>query len=86
VYRPANATVTGGNLNIATRYKPSVQGGRTYDYPSTKLYSKPASGVLQTFKYGRIEARMKLPSAQGVWPAFWMLADPGNWPPTGAAA
>ncbi len=25
--------------------------------------------------YGRIEARMKLPHGQGVWPAFWMLGE-----------
>jgi beta-glucanase (GH16 family) len=25
--------------------------------------------------YGRIEARLKLPKGQGIWPAFWMLAD-----------
>ena len=25
--------------------------------------------------YGRIEARLKLPRGQGIWPAFWMLAD-----------
>jgi beta-glucanase (GH16 family) len=24
-------------------------------------------------KYGRIEARAKLPNGQGIWPAFWML-------------
>ncbi|MCB2378518.1 Ig-like domain-containing protein [Hymenobacter sp. BT635] len=83
VYRAANATVTGGYLNIATRYENSVQGGRTYNYTSAKLFSKTAAGALQTFKFGRIEARMKLPSAQGVWPAFWMLADPSNWPFTG---
>jgi beta-glucanase (GH16 family) len=23
--------------------------------------------------YGRVEARIKLPSGQGIWPAFWML-------------
>lgn len=28
---------------------------------------------LKEFKYGKIEARMKLPSGQGIWPAFWML-------------
>ncbi|UYZ63125.1 carbohydrate-binding protein [Hymenobacter weizhouensis] len=83
VYRAANATVAGGYLSIATRYENSVQGGRTYNYTSAKLLSKQASGGLKTFRYGRIEARMKLPSAQGVWPAFWMLADPGNWPFTG---
>lgn len=26
-------------------------------------------------KFGRIEARLKLPRGQGIWPAFWMLGD-----------
>lgn len=25
--------------------------------------------------FGRIEARLKLPTGQGIWPAFWMLGD-----------
>jgi beta-glucanase (GH16 family) len=25
------------------------------------------------FRYGRVEARIKVPDAQGIWPAFWML-------------
>jgi beta-glucanase (GH16 family) len=40
----------------------------------------------RTFQYGRIEARMKLPQTQGVWPAFWMLgANLGQvgWPQSG---
>lgn len=47
--------------------------------------SNPSSGVytsarlktsgLQSFKYGRMEARIKIPEGQGVWPAFWMLGD-----------
>jgi beta-glucanase (GH16 family) len=28
-----------------------------------------------TFTYGRAEARIKLPSAAGLWPAYWMLGD-----------
>jgi beta-glucanase (GH16 family) len=24
-------------------------------------------------QYGKVEARIKLPSGQGIWPAFWML-------------
>ncbi len=27
----------------------------------------------QTFKYGKIVARIKLPHGPGIWPAFWML-------------
>jgi beta-glucanase (GH16 family) len=30
---------------------------------------------LQSFQYGRIEARIKIPAGEGVWPAFWMLGD-----------
>lgn len=26
-------------------------------------------------QYGRIEARIKVPKGQGIWPAFWMLGD-----------
>ena len=37
-------------------------------------------------QYGKIEARIKLPHGQGMWPAFWMLgADIGSvgWPACG---
>ena len=30
---------------------------------------------LQSFQYGRIEARIRIPRGEGVWPAFWMLGD-----------
>ena len=39
-----------------------------------------------SFQYGRIEARMKLPAANGYWPAFWMLGsdiDTVPWPRSG---
>jgi beta-glucanase (GH16 family) len=44
------------------------------------------SGILTTQgsfaqKYGYFEIRSKLPVGTGVWPAFWMLADNGGWPP-----
>jgi beta-glucanase (GH16 family) len=28
-----------------------------------------------TKRYGRIEARIKIPKGQGIWPAFWMLGE-----------
>jgi beta-glucanase (GH16 family) len=46
---------------------------------------RPAPGVytsarlktqnLKSFQYGRVEARIQLPSGQGMWPAFWMIGD-----------
>ncbi|MET9551505.1 family 16 glycosylhydrolase [Streptomyces sp. NPDC006645] len=39
-----------------------------------------------TAQYGRVEARMKIPRGQGMWPAFWMLGnDMGQvgWPNSG---
>ncbi len=84
-YRAQNLSVTGGNLIISTKFETTTApSGGTYQYSSGKIESKVAGlGKLQTFKYGRIEARMQLPSAGGIWPAFWMLADPSNWPYTG---
>ncbi len=40
----------------------------------------------QTFQYGRIEARMKLPFGAGIWPAFWLLGEnitKVGWPTSG---
>ena len=51
-------------------------------YTSGKLTTQ----YKKSFKYGRIEARMKLPRVQGIWPAFWMLGDNYNtqgWPEGG---
>ena len=38
------------------------------------------------FKYGRVEAKLKLPYGQGLWPAFWMLPTDeayGGWAASG---
>jgi beta-glucanase (GH16 family) len=51
-------------------------------YTSARLKSQG----LQSFQYGRIEARVKMPVGQGMWPAFWMLGDDINsqpWPACG---
>jgi beta-glucanase (GH16 family) len=44
------------------------------------------SGILTTQsrfsqKYGYFEIRSKIPVGRSVWPAFWLLADDGGWPP-----
>jgi len=57
-------------------------GGGQCGYTSTRMKT---SGKRE-FTYGRIEARLKLPQTQGIWPAFWMLGnDIGSvgWPTCG---
>ncbi|MEU8577603.1 ricin-type beta-trefoil lectin domain protein [Streptomyces asoensis] len=52
------------------------------EYTSARLNT---SGRFTT-TYGRVEARMKIPRGQGMWPAFWMLGnDIGQvgWPASG---
>ncbi|WP_406944336.1 carbohydrate binding domain-containing protein [Halobacillus sp. SY10] len=54
----------------------------TYDYTSAKLKTKG----LFSKKYGKFEAKMKLPEGQGFWPAFWMMPEDdvyGPWPTSG---
>ncbi|MEX0331008.1 MAG: family 16 glycosylhydrolase [Puniceicoccaceae bacterium] len=66
---PANSSIVGdgeGNsvLLIQGQQDP-IDGGIT----SAKLVTQD----LQSFRYGRIEARIRLPFSKGAWPAFWML-------------
>ena len=76
--RPENARIDDGMLVIEARqekYEDSY-------YTSARLKTQG----LQSFQYGRIEARIKVPSGDGLWPAFWMLGssfDGTNWPDCG---
>ncbi|WP_369264562.1 family 16 glycosylhydrolase [Streptomyces sp. R35] len=51
----------------------------TCQYTSARLNT---AGKFTT-TYGHVEARMKIPRGQGMWPAFWMLGTPVNWPDSG---
>ncbi len=67
---------TDGYLHIVARK--DAKG----NYTSARLKTEG----LQSFQYGRIEARIKMPAGQGFWPAFWMLGDninTVNWPACG---
>ncbi len=46
----------------------------------------PSDTANGTWQYGRVEARIRLPYGQGVWPAFWMLGSnisSVSWPQCG---
>lgn len=86
LYRAANAVVADTTLTIFTNYETVVNpvDNKTFKYTSAKLMSQiTGTDSLQSFLFGRIEARMKLPSAGGVWPGFWLLSPKGSWPNTG---
>lgn len=56
--------------------------GKSAEWLSAKLTTKDKVEVL----YGLIEARVKIPSGAGTWPAFWMLGTNLNevtWPQCG---
>ena len=76
--RTDNVFVSGGALHIVARSESF--GGRSY------TSARIRSAGLQEFLYGRIEARIQLPSGQGIWPAFWMLPTTspyGTWAASG---
>ena len=50
------------------------------DYKSARLNTRGRF----SFTYGRVEARIRVPSAVGTWPAFWMMGDSRHrWPDCG---
>lgn len=77
--RTENVKVENGFLLITARQESFNGAG----YTSARLITK---GKLET-QYGRVEARIRLPYGQGMWPAFWMLGDDNNgteiWPNIG---
>lgn len=51
-------------------------------YSSAKLTTQS----LHSFRFGRIEARIKVPEGRGLWPAFWLVGDNAtevDWPGCG---
>ena len=63
--RPENALVSNDNLLLIGR-KESFESA---EYTSASI----TTDGKHSWTYGKIDARMKLPKGQGMWPAFWML-------------
>jgi beta-glucanase (GH16 family) len=78
-YTDNNHQVTNGLLSIVAR-KVSSTDPAGIDYESGMLRSD------FTFRYGYVEARVRMPGGKGVWPAFWLNSDVSEagvlgWPP-----
>ncbi len=65
--RKENSYVENGNLVLKAIHTSKVHGDK--QYTSARLHT----GGKKSFKYGKIAARIQLPSGMGIWPAFWML-------------
>ena len=77
-YLPDSASIENGNLRITARRQ--RQG--SFQYTSARINTRDRFA----FRYGRIEARIRLPAGQGVWPAFWLLPQDnayGGWAASG---
>ncbi|KGP74603.1 glycoside hydrolase family 16 protein [Pontibacillus yanchengensis] len=64
-YTPANVTQEDGYLKLISK-KEKFKGR---DYSSGAIHTKD----LFSFLYGKAEMRAKLPTGQGIFPAFWMM-------------
>lgn len=77
-YLPDSARLNNGMLTITAR----AESIGAFNYTSARINTRDRFA----FKYGRIEARMRLPAGQGLWPAFWMLPQDspyGKWAASG---
>ncbi|MBF1033790.1 MAG: glycoside hydrolase family 16 protein, partial [Candidatus Nanosynbacter sp.] len=80
-----NVNVSGGSLNLVGLYKPGktcTGNTKTGDFTSGFVQTKGKAD----FKYGYIEARIKMPKNKSTWPGFWMSPSDkqyGEWPNSG---
>lgn len=76
---PDNASLDGDGHLVITARKQSFDKNF---YTSARIKTQG----LFSQRYGRVEARIQLPSGRGLWPAFWMLGaniDDVSWPKCG---
>ncbi len=78
--KSGNHVISDGTLKITAK---KINDDKKFgSYTSTRINTKGN----KAFTYGKIEARMKLPMGNGVWPAFWTLGEnigEARWPGCG---
>ncbi|VBB09580.1 Hypothetical protein LUCI_4875 [Lucifera butyrica] len=82
-YRQSNVSVSNDNLVITAEYlsDPYVFASRDWYQFSGRITTKG----LQSWQYARVEARIKLPTVNATWPAFWLMGDSCDTTVNGAA-
>ena len=79
-YKAENVSVSDGTMKITAKYEPTTYMNTKYSWTSARI----TSDKLVHVGLGYVEARIKIPSSQGIWPAFWMLGTNGKtWPACG---
>jgi beta-glucanase (GH16 family) len=92
--RPDNIAVEGGMLLLKAKKErfagparpPEIAGRDNPTLVQSHTSGKVRTIGLHAWRYGRIEARAKVPAGQGTWPAIWMMPDDpayGRWPRSG---
>jgi beta-glucanase (GH16 family) len=67
--RQENAQVANGLLDITARNDSIKMGGVMHPISSARIKTQEK----QSWTYGRMEVRAKIPSSLGTWPAIWTL-------------
>jgi len=90
-YQADNASVRSGFLIIEGRRErlpnPNYRAG-SGDWKTNREFAEYTSSSLhsrskQSFRFGRLEMRARFPAYPGLWPAWWMLGNTGEWPSNG---
>jgi beta-glucanase (GH16 family) len=87
--RPENAALDGeGSLVITARQIDQAEASQLSCWygPCRFTSARLLTAKHFEFTYGRVEARIKVPFGQGLWPAFWMLGaniSTAGWPDCG---
>jgi beta-glucanase (GH16 family) len=81
-YQPSQDQVSDGELHLVA--KRETTEGTGANGKQEKFYCR--SGMVTTgksfnFKYGFVQAVVRLPYGSGLWPALWLAASNHDWPP-----
>lgn len=78
-YQPHNVSVNNGKLRLTAQEETVTSpDGKTFNYTSGMVTTgrKTSDQSLPprlAYQYGFVEIRVRVPTGQGLWPAFWLL-------------